>query len=194
VFVVAACAGATVIDADQAGNADYAAAAEVSQSISVGRLAQVITFTSTPPAHAAVGERYQLAASGGGSGNPVTFTVDPATTSGACTVSASGLVRFTGPGTCIIDADQAGNSDFGAAPLASQTISVTAATSPSSSSHTAGTPLVQAQGGLLAFTGIRAFDLILTTTVVLLLGAALLLIAGHRRQRATPAEENRPER
>jgi large repetitive protein len=182
-------AGSCVVDADQAGNADYAAAPEVSQSITVGKAAQAITFTSTPPAHPKVGQTYQVAASGGGSGNPVTFAADPATTPGACSVSTSGLVHFTGPGRCVIDANQAGNANYTAAPQVSQTVAVAAApvtTKPPRPAPTTSGP------GLLAFTGVHAFDLIVTATALVLLGSALCLILSGRRERTTPAEANRP--
>ena len=41
-------------------------------------LAQAISFTSTPPSPAVVGGTYTPAATGGGSGNPVTFSIDSA--------------------------------------------------------------------------------------------------------------------
>ena len=57
-----------------------------------------------------------MTATGGDSGNPVTFSVDPATTNGACTLGPDGsTVTFRHAGTCVIDADQAGNDDYTAA-------------------------------------------------------------------------------
>jgi hypothetical protein len=44
----------------------------------------------------------------------VTFSIDPASTTGACQLSA-GTVSFTGTGTCVIDAIQAGTTDYGRA-------------------------------------------------------------------------------
>jgi hypothetical protein len=87
-----------------------------------GQAAQAITFTSTPPANPTVGDTYTVTATGGGSGNPVTFsTANPS----VCTVSGS-TVTLVGPGTCVIDADQAGNSTYSAAPQASQSFPVSA--------------------------------------------------------------------
>ncbi len=71
--------------------------------------AQTITFTSTHPARAVVGGAYAPTATGGGSGNPVVFSVDSSSTSGACSMSGA-TVDFTGIGTCVIDANQAGTS------------------------------------------------------------------------------------
>ena len=47
--------GTCTVDADQAGNANYDSAPEVSQSFSVGQGSQAITFTSTQPADAVYG-------------------------------------------------------------------------------------------------------------------------------------------
>jgi len=83
---------------------------------------QAIMFTSTPPSPGVVGGSYTVTASGGGSGNPVTFSIDPRSGS-ACSISGS-AVTFTGPGSCVIDANQAGNANYQAAPAAQQTVTV----------------------------------------------------------------------
>ena len=84
---------------------------------------QTITFTSTPPAHPVFGGSYRVTATGGGSGNPVVFSVDSSSTQGACSVSDS-TVSFTGVGSCVIDANQAGNSEYSAAPQVHQSLSI----------------------------------------------------------------------
>ncbi len=73
---------------------------------------QSISFTA--PASATAGGSVTLAAKGGGSGNPVVFSVDPASGPGVCTVSGS-TVSYTAAGTCVIDATQAGNATYWAA-------------------------------------------------------------------------------
>jgi Bacterial Ig-like domain (group 1) len=89
---------------------------------------QTITFTSSPPHNPVVGGSYPLAATGGGSGNPVTFSIDSTSSSGACSVSG-GTVSFTGVGLCVINANQAGNADYSAAPQIQQRFSIGYATS-----------------------------------------------------------------
>jgi hypothetical protein len=84
---------------------------------------QVISFTSTPPTNPTYGGSYVVSAVGGGSGNPVVFSIDPASTQGACSVSGS-TVSFTGVGICVIDANQAGDSSWAPAPQAQQSFSV----------------------------------------------------------------------
>ncbi|HET9051862.1 MAG TPA: hypothetical protein VFO60_09165, partial [Candidatus Dormibacteraeota bacterium] len=116
-------AGTCLVDANQAGNATYNAAPQAQQSFVVGMGSQAITFTSTPPSGAAVGgPTYTVTAVGGGSGNPVTFTID-ASASTVCAISGA-AVSFTGVGTCTIDADQAGNASYNAAPTAMQPFTV----------------------------------------------------------------------
>jgi hypothetical protein len=117
--------GTCVIDAHQAGNAHYQAAAQAQQDITVSggsQTAQAISFTSKPSS-TTVGSTYTVTARGGGSGNPVTFTIDPASTS-VCTVSGP-TVTFNQAGTCVIDANQAGNAHYQAAPQRQQDIAVT---------------------------------------------------------------------
>ena len=89
---------------------------------------QAITFTSAPPSPAVYGGSYSPAATGGGSGNPVTFGIDSASSAGACTVSSSGTVSFSGTGLCVIDASQAGGSGYAAAPQVQQSFAITPAT------------------------------------------------------------------
>jgi hypothetical protein len=115
--------GTCTVDANQAGNADYAPAAQAQQSFAVGRGAQTITFRSVRPSSATVnGPTYTVLAAGGESQNPVTFTIDPASSS-VCTISGS-TVSFVGTGTCTIDANQAGNSDYEPAHQAQQSFTV----------------------------------------------------------------------
>jgi hypothetical protein len=84
---------------------------------------QTITFTTNPPSDATYGTAtYTVSASGGGSGNPVTLSIDPSATS-VCSLSGD-TVSFIGPGTCVIDANQAGNTDYDAAPQAQQTFRI----------------------------------------------------------------------
>jgi hypothetical protein len=113
--------GTCVIDANQASNDDYDAAPQAQQTVTVGKGSQAISFTGTAPISPLVGSTYVPTATGGASGDPVTFSIDGASTSG-CSYGA-GTVIFSGPaGTCVIDANQAGNDDYDAAPQAQQTV------------------------------------------------------------------------
>jgi hypothetical protein len=113
--------GTCTIYANQTGNADYAAAPRVGQTFTVAKGSQTIIFTSTPPSDATVGgPTYTVTATGGASGNAVTFT---SKTSTVCTISL-GVVSFINPGTCTIYANQAGNADYTAAPRGIQSFTV----------------------------------------------------------------------
>lgn len=73
---------------------------------------------------------HTLSATGSGSGNPVVFTADPSGAPGACAVSGTNgsAVTYTGPGTCVIDANEAANNGYAAAAQVQQTITASSAT------------------------------------------------------------------
>jgi eukaryotic-like serine/threonine-protein kinase len=114
--------GSCTIDANQAGNAEYSAAPQVQRTIEVSQLPQSITFFAPPSG--TVLSSASLSAIGGGSGNPVVFSVGPGSGAGVCSVSGT-AVAFHSTGTCIIDANQAGNAEYAAAPQVQRTIAVT---------------------------------------------------------------------
>jgi hypothetical protein len=116
-------AGTCKINADQLGDTNYNPAVQASQSFAVGKGSQTITFTSTAPTTAvAGGPTYTPTATGGASLNPVTFTIDP-TSSSICSINL-GVVSFTGAGTCKINADQLGNTNYNPATQVSQSFAV----------------------------------------------------------------------
>ena len=115
-------AGTVVVAANQAGNSNYLAAPAVQQSIVVNTASQTITFA--PPSTVTYGVApIALSATGGSSGNPITFTL----VSGPAKLSGSTLT-ITGAGTVVVAANQAGNSNYAAAPAVTATITVNKAT------------------------------------------------------------------
>lgn len=86
---------------------------------------QVISFTA--PSSGTFGAKVTLSATGGGSGNPVVFSVDSSSGSGVCSVSGS-KVHFTGVGTCVLDANQASSAGFDQAAQVQQSLPVHKAT------------------------------------------------------------------
>jgi hypothetical protein len=114
-------AGSCVVVANQAGNARYTAAPQVQRTIVVRKLPQSISFTAL--VSGAVGSSALLSATGGASGNPVVFSVGAASGAGVCQVSGS-TVHYTAAGTCVVVANQAGNTKYAAAPQVQQTIKV----------------------------------------------------------------------
>ena len=89
--------------------------------ITVNQAAQSISFTA--PATGTVGGSATLTATGGASGNPVVFSVDPTSGAGVCAVSGTNgtTVNYTAAGNCVIDANQAG---YAAAPQVTQAVTV----------------------------------------------------------------------
>ncbi len=81
---------------------------------------QTITFTN--PGAQNFGTQPLLSASST-SGLTVTFS---SSTSSVCTITSAGLLTFISAGSCTIDADQAGNVAFNAAPTVSRTFTVKA--------------------------------------------------------------------
>ena len=114
--------GSCVVDADQAGDSDYAAAPQAQQTLTVGKASQAITFTL--PGSGTKNGTQPLSATGGGSGNAVTFSVDATTTNNACSITGGTTLHLDHAGSCVVDADQAGDSDYTAAPQAQQTLTV----------------------------------------------------------------------
>jgi hypothetical protein len=57
------------------------------------------------------------------SGNPVVFSVDPSSGTGVCSVSGT-TVSYLTAGSCIVDANQAGNTNYQPAPQVQITITV----------------------------------------------------------------------
>ena len=114
--------GTCTARATQAGNVDYAVAAAVAESFTVLHEAQTITFPAIPATTLLTG-RVTLTATAS-SGLPVSYT---AATPTVCTVSGSTL-SLLAIGNCGIVANQAGNSDFAAAPAVGRNFAVTLAT------------------------------------------------------------------
>jgi hypothetical protein len=196
-------AGTHTITASYSGDARYLPSTDA-ERFTIDRAAQTITFTSTPPADPTEGGSY-VARAEASSGLPVVLSIDSGSTPGACALSGD-TVTFTGAGTCLVDADQAGDANYGPAATAVQSITVRGApaTPPSSgdSSSTsnpstpanpsgssgpsgpaprsgAGTP----SGGSLAGTGIRTTGVLLLATLLLVTGAGLLVGSQRRRRR-----------
>ena len=155
--------GSCIIDANQAGNGNYFAAPQVQQSFSVSIAPQTISFTSTAPngkVYSGSNNQTYTPTVTASSGLTPTLTIDGSSTSG-CTISGTTVYYGGGIGSCIIDANQAGNGNYFAAPqvqqsfsvsIAPQTISFTS-TAPngkvySGSNNQTYTPTVTASSGL----------------------------------------------
>ncbi|MBN8727675.1 MAG: choice-of-anchor J domain-containing protein [Xanthomonadales bacterium] len=114
-------AGSCMIEASQAGDANYMAAPAVTRVITIDQASQTITFPS---------QADQTYSSGG------TFAIDPPATASSglavsyssqtesvCTISGS-TVSILSAGSCMIEASQAGDANYMAAPAVTQAITI----------------------------------------------------------------------
>ena len=116
--------GTCTVRANQAGNASYLAAPQVTQSMDVDDAVavQTISFLSTPPAGAQVGDPAYNVSAKASSGLPVEFGTE-GESAGICKVTGE-KVHLIGEGTCTINATQRGNSKFKPAPPVQQSFSI----------------------------------------------------------------------
>ncbi len=119
-YTMTSSTGTCSVIANQAGNSDYSAAPKVTEGVTATLAAQTITFTTNPPATAAYKTSFKVAATGGASGNAVTFT-----SSGSCSNSGATYTMTSGTGTCSVIANQGGNSNYTAAAPVTKTVSAT---------------------------------------------------------------------
>ena len=117
--------GTATASASYAGNTTYAASSN-SATFTIAQASQSINFTQ-PASPVIYGvSPIALSATGGASGMPVVFTIDAGST-GSGTISGSTLM-VTGVGNLIIDANQAGNTNYLTATPVKRTIVVNVAT------------------------------------------------------------------
>lgn len=128
-------AGTTTITAKQAGDASYAAATNVSQTLTVSKSDQSIAFGAITKA---IGDA-DFSPGIASSGLAVSYQ---SSNTGVATI-VNGKIHVVGAGTSTITASQAGNTNYNAAPDNAQTLTVTTAAlyvySPTSITVTAGT-------------------------------------------------------
>jgi hypothetical protein len=119
-------AGSCVLDANQAGDETYNPAPQVQQSFDVGKASQTVAFTSTAPTAATIGGPTYTPTAHATSGLAAVITVD-ASASSICSISG-GIVSFLAAGSCVLDANQAGNSEWSAATQVQQSFDVASST------------------------------------------------------------------
>ena len=111
--------GTCVVNALQGGDAAYHPA-QAQVSVPVTLRPQTISFVG--PLTSYLGGHATLSASSS-SGLPVTFSLDATSGVGVCTLSGSDLT-YDALGTCVIDANQAGDTTFDVAPQVQVTLDV----------------------------------------------------------------------
>src|SRR5437867_2396270 len=104
---------------DQAGNANYNAAPELTESVTAQKASQAIAVTTHAPASAVFNSQFTVAANA--PGGAVAYS-----SGGSCSNSGATFTVTSGTGTCTVKYDQAGSANYNAA--AQVTESVTAET------------------------------------------------------------------
>ena len=112
--------GTCTVTYDQAGNANYNAAPQLTESVNSSKANQTIHVTTHAPASAAYGSQFTVAATGGNSGNPVVYG-----SSGSCSNSGATFTITSGSGTCTVTYDQDGSANYNAASQVVETVTAT---------------------------------------------------------------------
>ncbi len=111
-------AGSCTVTASQGGDANFNPAPDVAQSFQIAKAGQTITFGALFDRRFGSFD-FPVSATGGASGNPVTFSA-----SGNCTIVSGNTVHITGAGSCSVTASQAGDSNYTAAADVTQSFQI----------------------------------------------------------------------
>ncbi len=123
-FTMTASTGNCTVHYNQAGNGNYNPAPEVTESTSAEKIDQTISVTTSAPASAVNNSSFNVDATAS-SGLGVAIT-----TSGVCNGSGTGSATITitsGTGTCTVHYNQAGDTNYNAAPEITEDVSAFAA-------------------------------------------------------------------
>ena len=120
-FTITSATGTCTVRYDQAGNASFNPAPQVTESVTAVKINQTITFAAL--GNKTFGDADFNVSATASSGLAVSFAA-----SGSCTVSGT-TVHLTGAGSCTITASQAGNGNFNAAADVPRTFTIGKATS-----------------------------------------------------------------
>ena len=115
-FTMTVATGPCTVKYDQAGNSDYDAAPQVTESVSAQKTDQTITVVTHAPPSAGYNSDFIVAATAT-SGLPVSYS-----SLGACTNVGATFHMTASIGTCTVRFEQAGNSDYNAAPPVSESV------------------------------------------------------------------------
>jgi Carboxypeptidase regulatory-like domain len=121
-FTMTSGTGTCTVKYDQAGDSNYNTASQVTESVTATKGSQAINITTHAPAEAALNDHFTVAATGGGSGNAVTFS-----SSGSCTNTGDDFTITASSGTCTVKYDQAGDSNYDSAPQVRESVTAKAA-------------------------------------------------------------------
>src|SRR5882724_7678673 len=112
-FTMTSGTGTCTVKFDQAGDSNYNAATEITESVTAQKANQTISFTGAP-ANAVYNTAFGVTASAS-SGLTVTLGA-----SGSCSISGSTVTMTSGTGICSLTADQPGDNNYNAGTQATQ--------------------------------------------------------------------------
>ncbi|MGZ5436785.1 MAG: beta strand repeat-containing protein, partial [Pyrinomonadaceae bacterium] len=115
-FTMTSSTGTCTVKYNQAGDSNYSAAPQVTETVNAQKANQTITFNAL--ANRTFGDGDFNVSATATSGLAVSFTA-----SGQCTISET-LVHLTGAGSCTITAKQGGDSNYNAAPDVPQAFNI----------------------------------------------------------------------
>jgi hypothetical protein len=163
-------AGSVTVRASQGGNGNYNAAPDFDQSFEVAKANQAIVFAAL--SDKTYGDApFTVTATGGGSGNPVTFNASGNCTSGGLNGST---ITINGAGPCTVTATQTGSANYNAAPDVSRSFTINQATATINVSGFTGVYDGNAHGASGSATGVNGENL----TSLLSFGASFTDVPG----------------
>jgi len=163
-------AGTVTVRASQGGNGNYNPAPDVDQSFEVVKADQAIVFAAL--SDKTYGDsHFTVSATGGGSGNAVTFNASGNCTSGGLNGST---ITITGAGSCTVTASQAGNGNYNVAPDVLRSLTINQAAATINVSGYSGVYDGNAHGATGSATGVNGEDL----TSLLNLGGTFTNVPG----------------
>src|SRR5439155_4813075 len=116
-FTMTAGTGTCTVKYDQAGNANYNAASQVTESVTAEKADQTITVLTHAPASAVYNSDFTVSAGGGGSGNPIVYS-----STGSCSNSGATYTMTSGTGTCSVKYNEAGDANYNSAPQVTESV------------------------------------------------------------------------
>jgi hypothetical protein len=116
-FTMTSGTGTCTVRYDQAGDDDYNAASQVTETVNAEKASQTIAVAAHAPSAAVYNTSFTVGATGGGSGNAVTFA-----SGGSCTNLGATFTMTSGTGICTVRYDQAGDDNHNAASQVTETV------------------------------------------------------------------------
>ena len=118
-FTMTSGTGTCTVKYDQAGDGNYNAATQVTESVTAQKANQTITANPHAPANATYNTSFTVGATSD-SGLPVTFS-----SAGVCTNASATFTMTSGTGTCTVKYDQAGDGNYNAATQVTESVTRT---------------------------------------------------------------------